>query len=111
MTWATIIAALLKTFGPLLSEWLQKWLEGRLKAAAEGLPADGLGDYPQQRLGLLFDRALADTPRRAFGRRALLRRLKAASVPRADLLARGGATIGVEEAEDIRDLAAVADGE
>jgi len=111
MTWATLIAAILKTFSPLLSEWLQKWLEGRLRAAAEGLPAEGLAEHPQQRLGLLWDRAIADTPRRAFGRRALLRRLKGASVGRAELIARGGVGISPEEAEDIRDLAAVADGE
>lgn len=37
MNWPAIITAILQLVGPLLTELLQKWLDGALKAAADRL--------------------------------------------------------------------------
>lgn len=80
MGWASIIAALIQLFGPALVEWLQKWLDGILKRAAESLP--DVTTYAAEPLAreALFDRAIALTPRFAFARRTLLRRLKTSAI-------------------------------
>lgn len=111
MTWATTIAALLSTFGPMLSEWLKKWLEDRLKASAALIPAPAAVGNARSGMHVLFDATIAATPRVAFARRALLRRLKAVAVDRADELARGSVTLAPADVEEIRDAAGAADSE
>lgn len=34
MSWAAVIAAILGVLGPLVQEWLRKWLDDRLRRAA-----------------------------------------------------------------------------
>lgn len=112
MTWASIIAALLQTFGPLLTEWLKRWLEDRLKGASAAL-AKPATYGPEPALAALFDAAIAAVPRGAFARRALLRRLRAVAVARAEAIVRNDAPVALTqtEIEDVRDAAGAADAE
>lgn len=77
MGWSAIIIMLIELFGPLLIEWLKKWLEDRLNKAAASLPAAESYGSPELARAALFDEAIAALPRLAFARRALLRRMKA----------------------------------
>lgn len=105
MSWAAIIAAILQIFGPLISEWLKKWLESRLVKASKtvGAGADGVDDAA--RIGALMDAALADTPRVAFARRALIRRIRAY----ATVVIPNPRPLAPEEIADIKAAAAHAD--
>lgn len=67
MGWQAIIAAILQAVGPLLVEWLKKWLESLLNRSAANLPAGTESAHA------LLTEAFQSTPRLAFGRRALLR--------------------------------------
>ena len=112
MTWATIIAALLSAFGPLLAEWLKKWLEEKLSRASDGIAAPVTHGSPERAAGALFDAALASTPRFAPARRALLRRLRAVAVSRApELVGVGAVELTHAEVEEIRDAANAAGNE
>ena len=80
MTWAAIITAIIQIFGPMLAEWLKKWLDSWLnKAAAEmtGGP-NGVAEVAGEAFAAceLLDKAIQMLPRFAFGRRALLRRIR-----------------------------------
>lgn len=89
MGWSAIIAAILQAVGPLLAEWLKKWLDSLLnRAAAE------LDEEPEPHL--LLSKAFELTPRRAFARRALLRTM----MRNASALATG--TLSDGAAEDVR---------
>lgn len=77
MGWSAIILALIQVLGPILIEWLKKWLEDRLQQAAARLPAVESFGSPELARAALFDEAIASLPRFAFARRALLRRMKA----------------------------------
>lgn len=97
MGWSAIILALLEIFGPLIVAWLKAWLEDRLNRAAANLPAPESFGSPELARAALFDEAIADLPRFAFVRRALLRRMKATDAnPTPEALA------------ELRDLAAAA---
>lgn len=80
MGWASIIAALLEVFGPILQDWLKECTKERLEDAAADLP--DVGSYASEGAAVvaMFDTAIADLPRLAFVRRSALRRMKAASV-------------------------------
>lgn len=77
MGWAAIITALLQIFGPILGEWLKKWLDSLLNKAAARLPDAETFGSPDAARAALFDEAIASLPRFAFARRSLLRRMRA----------------------------------
>lgn len=78
MGWAAIITLILQTFGPLLVEWLKKWLEDRLKKASTMVAApESFGD-DTDRQEVLLRAVLQDTPRRMVLRRVMLRNMIAA---------------------------------
>lgn len=99
MGWASIIAALLTIFGPMLIEWLKQWLESRMADAATRLPAVASFGSEGDARDALFDEAIRSLPRFAFARRSLLRRMKAS------------AKDGVVDEAEFRDLAASAENE
>lgn len=100
MGWSAIILALIQLFGPAIMAWLKAWLEGRMNKAAANLPAPESFGSPELARAALFDEVIADLPRFAFVRRAMLRRMKAESVnPTPDGMA------------EIRDLAMAVDRE
>lgn len=101
--WPTIIATLIEVLGPLLVEWLKQWLSAKLTAASQVVSV-GAGPA-EQAVGALFDEAVAQTPRRAVLRRALLRRVKAAAVARAPQVMAATFSLSPAEAEEIRELA------
>lgn len=39
MNWASIFAAIISIVGPLVQEWLKRWLDDKLKAVEATLPA------------------------------------------------------------------------
>lgn len=101
MGWATIITMLIELFGPILVEWLKKWLEGRLNRAALRLPAaDTYASHDLAREAL-FDEAIAELRWFNFAKRALLRRMKA----------RGVGPLTDAEVAEFRDLASAAENE
>lgn len=99
MAWAAIISALLSIFGPLLLDWLKKWLDSRMVEAAARLPAAETFGSPELARAALFDEVIADLPRFAFGRRALLRRMKATAAD---------GTMTADEAAEMKGLAELA---
>lgn len=101
MGWAAIIAVILEIFGPLLAEWLQKWLDSLLNKAASRLPAASSFATEDMARGALFDEAIRSLPRFAFARRAMLRRMKAS----------GLGSLTVNEEAEFRDLSAAAENE
>jgi hypothetical protein len=111
MTWATIIAAIMATFGPMLAEWLKRWLEDKLKSAAALIPAPSAVGSAKSGMHAIYEAAYNDTPRRAFGRRALLRVLRRLSVDRAEELVRGSVTLAPDDVDELRDVAGAADGD
>lgn len=66
-----IIKQLLAEFGPLLVALVRAWLESALKRAAKKVDADGMS--PAGAAVALVQQAIDDTPKLAFGKRALLR--------------------------------------
>ena len=104
MAWVSIIAELLKFFGPLLKEWLERWLDDRLSGVAEDLPpAAAFAGEGAARVALI-DAALAATPRRQAAKRFLLWRMRSAVVK-----AKGGLlAFSPEAAGEFRDAAAAA---
>lgn len=111
MPWSAILAVLLQTILPLLVEWLQKWLESRMKVAAERLPA--VSSYPsnERAVAALFDEVIASVPRRAMGRRLLLKMLKNKAVARADEVVAGTFELDADEIDEMRDVGAIAESE
>jgi hypothetical protein len=99
MGWAAIIAAIIELFGPLLKEWLQKWLESRLKKAAERINVADFGDDERMAKMALLTRAIEDTPRYMFARRLLLRQMR-------DSVERGSIDVNA-----LKDAVALADNE
>jgi hypothetical protein len=99
MGWAAIIAAIIELFGPMLKEWLQKWLESRLKKAAERVNVADFGTDERAAKVALLTQAIEDTPRWMPARRMLLRRMKA-DVER-----------GAIDVADLKDAVALADNE
>ena len=76
--WGPLIAVLLELFGPVLVELLKSLLDKWLKRAADQMPAAVVfGDDKAAKLALL-DKTYDILPRFAFGRRALVLRMKAA---------------------------------
>lgn len=100
MGWAAIITALLQIFGPILAEWLKKWLDSWLQATAAKLPDAGTYATDGEAQMALFDAAIAGLPRFAFGRRALLRRMRAT--------ASDAAKLGEDDWDELRGLAELA---
>lgn len=99
MGWAALISSLLEIFGPVLAEWLKRWLDSLLQNSAARLPAaESFGSAKAARTAL-FDEAISSTPRLAFARRGLLRRMKA----HAEVKSLTG-----DAAEELRDLASAA---
>lgn len=105
MGWSAIIAVIIQTLGPVLMEWLKKWLESRLQKAAGklGEGAGFLSESAQQ--GALFDQAIDDLPRFALVRRMFLRSCRQAAVNAAE---NGGALRGADAAM-LKDVASVVD--
>lgn len=101
MGWAAIISAIISIFGPMLAEWLKKWLDSRLADVSQSLPAAESFGSPDLARAALFDAAIDSLPRWAFARRALLRRMKA----------HGDGPVTGEAAAEFRDLAGSAAGE
>ena len=110
MNWAAIIATLINTLIPILTEWLSQWLDTKLKSAASSLGKKSFGTN-EKAVAALFDTAIGDTPRFAFGRRTLLRRLKASAVAQADTLAAGAFSLSPNEIDEISDAAGSAENE
>lgn len=108
MGWSALIMMLIQVLGPILVEWLRKWLDSRLARAAEKLPA--MSSYASEHAArnALFDQAIADLPHLAYARRALLRRMKDASID-AGVTSQGAARpLTEEEATGLADLAGAA---
>lgn len=101
MGWAAIIAAIMQVFGPLLAEWLQKWLDSLLNKSAARLPTLSSFNTAEAAKGALLDEAISSLPRLAFARRAMLRRMKSMSVNSAS----------DEDVAELRDIAAAAENE
>lgn len=68
-----LITEILATFGPLLTQFLEAWLQSILTQAGGTLPAPVAGTPAAAAKVQLVGRALALTPRVRLGRRALLR--------------------------------------
>ena len=64
MTWKAIIAMIMAAVGPLLGDLLKKWLEALLNKMAKGVLAPA-GRDRSGNAGVLFEEALAKTPRAA----------------------------------------------
>lgn len=101
MGWASIVAALLAIFGPLISDWLKECTEEKLSDAADNLPEPSTFGSEGEATAALFDEAIARLPRLAFVRRAALRRMKAASIVDGKLRT---APLTAEEIAEARDL-------
>ena len=110
MSWAVIINMLIELFGPILVEWLKKWLDDRLKTAAAHLPDPHTFASPMAGTTALFDKAIASLPLLAFSRRTLLRRLRSASVARSEMIFSGThpMALSAEEQAEISDAAGAA---
>lgn len=67
-----LLIALFAALIPILAKWLQEWLAGRLKSAEAKIPKTGEMDDKAHAKAVLAQ-ALDDTPRIAWGRRALIR--------------------------------------
>ncbi len=113
MNWQSLISAFFAAIGPILSEWLKKWLEGKLSVAGAAFTsAPAAYADPSRAYAALFDSAISDTPRLAFARRSLLRRLKAVAVARAgDFASQPVVALTQTEVDDIRDAAGAAENE
>jgi hypothetical protein len=120
MGWAAIITALVQLFGPILAEWLKKWLDSLLNSAAARVAAPETFTTPAAATAAMFDEAVSGLPRLAFARRSLLRRLKAAAMPRAGaVFGAAGAAAAVsavpaitsDEWVELRDVAGAAEQE
>lgn len=72
-----LIKQLLAAFGPLLVELIRAWLESALKRAAKKVPAADTFPSPAAAAVALVEQAIVETPRLAFGKRALLRSIRA----------------------------------
>lgn len=83
MSWAAVIAAILEIIGPVIAEWLKRWLEDRLNRAATRLPPPGnLPGGEGEARRTLLSAALDGLPRTAFARRTFLRVLLSLPVDR-----------------------------
>lgn len=69
-----LIKQLLAEFGPLLVALIKAWLESALKRAAKKVNADGMS--PAGAAVALVQQAIDETPKLAFGKRALLRLIR-----------------------------------
>lgn len=105
MSWAAIIAAILQVLGPILVEWLRKWLDTRLARAAEKL-GDTVYASEHEARDAMFDQAIADLPHHAHRRRRLLKRMKDAAAA-AGVTSAGG-ILAEADAIELSELAAAA---
>lgn len=110
MGWAALITMLIQVFGPILIEWLKKWLESRLSAAAEKLPAFATYGSEHEARDAMFNQAIADLPRLAFARRAMLRRMKAAAAT-AGVTSTDPGRVSSDDLVELVDLAGAANDE
>lgn len=76
MGWAAIITFIVQTFGPILAEWLKKWLDNLLNRTAANMPEAATYGSESAARGALFDEAIASLRWFHFGKRALLRSMK-----------------------------------
>ncbi|VTT96592.1 unnamed protein product [Gemmataceae bacterium] len=97
---SALITALLAFFGPILAELIKKWLA----TAADRLPAAETFASEDQARDALFDQAIADLPKRARGRRALLRRLKGVAAASGVTSAGPARPVSAADAEELADL-------
>jgi hypothetical protein len=105
MGWGAIITALLAVFGPLIAEWLRKWIDDRLRVAASQLPAPATFTTTGATVAALFDEAIALTPRRAVLRRSLLRVMRTKAVPKADSVLTGNFSLDASDELEVSELA------
>ena len=105
MEWIALIGLLIQIFGPILSEFLKKWLDNHLQAAASTLPAYESYAGLRQQVEELFERAISETRRPL--RRMLLRRLRQMTLNRIqDNGVLEGQPLFEDEALELRDLSA-----
>lgn len=81
-----IALLLLNLFGPILAEAVKRWLENRLKRAAESLPDPKWYDNKAAATAALLDEALAQTRWYEFVGRRRLRRMKALAIQDGELV-------------------------
>lgn len=84
MGWSAIIAFLMQLFGPLIAEWLRKWLDDRFAKVLPMMPDPAAYPDDAARVRAICDAALATVPRIAFMRRSLIRRIQVAAVAQAN---------------------------
>jgi len=98
--WVTIIAGLIEVFGPVLADWLKAFLAHLFTRAAAELPAPetfGGADNADKAHSALCSKALDLLPRRAVGRRLLVRAMR-----------RHGPSPGPDAMEEMKELAEIA---
>ena len=107
MGWAAIISALLSVFGPILIKWIQEWLASRMsEIAASGSLPDIAGLSETDAKVAMLDAVLADLPRHARVRKALIKRMRATVLAHAD-----GSPVTAAELDEVRGLSDAANGE
>lgn len=109
--WASLIFELLKYLGPVLLEWLRKFLENRLERAAAKLPDFATYATEHDARDAVFQQAIDDLPRFAYARRALFHRLKLAASDAGVTTAGTTLPLNESEVEEIAALAGAADSE
>lgn len=76
MAWVALVAALIQFLGPLLGDLIKKWIDGKLKEAADAIGPITAFATEELAREALFDKAIQLTTGPV--RRALLRRAKEA---------------------------------
>lgn len=104
MDWGLIIGGLISMFGPALADLIKQLLDKWFARAAARLPAPTVAgaDVTAQQL-VLIDATLKVLPFVAFGRRALLKRMRALVV--------AGGTPSADDVDEVTGLAVMADQE
>lgn len=102
MAWPAIIAAIWGIFGPFVTDLIKKLLDSLFNKATQHLPDAATFATPEAAQSALIDKSLAMLPFWAWGRKALVRRMKAHA-------AKGMLPLSDDEAEEIRGLSQVAE--